>query len=249
MFTIIIVVTGCETGIDLVIVLDVSLSIHRRNAVQPLLRFTRRVIQSLDIGLDSNLVGIVLFANNASFHFGLQQHTSRQALFSAIDVLSRDYPNRRQTYFVPVFNLLNETKDNSSFGFRPSYPDVAIIVTDGRPTDEPPETFIQTLEDFHNQDIYQLYAVGVGKANLTQLAKITGDSSTAFFANSLDDATLAKVAQRLTQRLCSRSKLNIIILTKCILKYSINIIHVAFSTGVSICYLYCLLFSSFRLFH
>ena len=202
----------------------------------------------MDIGLDSNLVGIVLFANDSRFHFGLQQHTSRQALFSAIDALSQNYPNRRQTYFVPVFNLLNETKDNSSFGFRPSYPDVAVIVTDGRPTDKPPETFTQTLEDFHGQDIYQLYAVGVGKANLTQLAKITGDSSTAFFANSLDDATLTKVAQRLTQRLCSRSKLNIIILTKCILKYSINIIHVAFSTEVSMLFV-LLAFFLFRLFH
>ena len=204
-----IVVTGCETGIDLVIVLDVSYSIHKRKAVQPLLRFTRRIIQRLDIGLDSNLVGIVLFANDSRFHFGLQQHTSRRALLSAIDALSRDYPNRRQTYFVPLFNLLSETKDNSSFGFRPEYPDVAIIVTDGRPTDKPPEAFTLALDNFHRQDIYQLYAVGVGKANLMELARITKDRSTAFFANSLDDATLAEVARRLTERLCSRSKLNV----------------------------------------
>ena len=205
----VVVVTGCNiAGIDLVIVLDVSFSIHANKAVRPLLEFTRRIIQRLDIGLDSSLVGVAFFASNASFHFGLNQHTSRQALLSAIDELSGSYPSKRGTNFVPVLNLLNETNDDPTLGFRPGYPDVAVIVTDGRSSDED-EMLEQAIEEFKMLDIYQLYAVGVGAANLKQLERLTGDRTTAFFASQLDDTTLVQVAQKLTERLCSRSKLNV----------------------------------------
>lgn len=181
------------------------MSVHRRKAVQPLLQFTRRIIQRLDVGLDSTLVGIAFFANYSRFHFGLQEHTSRQALLSAVDELSMDYPEERFTNFVPLLRFLSEVSDDTSWGFRPDYPDVAIIVTDGRSTDQ---ELGPAVEEFHRQSIYELFAVGVGNAGLTELAMITGSTTTVFFANGLDDRTLTQTAQRLTERLCSRSKLN-----------------------------------------
>jgi len=203
-------VTGCNiTGVDLVIVLDISMSVHRREAVQPILQFTRRIIQRLDVGLDSTLVGVAFFANYTRFHFGLQEHTSRQALLSAKDKLSMDYPEERFTNFVPLLRFLSEVSDDTSWGFRPDYPDVAIIVTDGRSTDHRRGKELgPAVEEFRRQSIYQLYAVGVGNASLMELVMITGSTTTTFFANELDDRTLAQTAQRLTERLCSRSELN-----------------------------------------
>jgi len=64
-----ILVTAFEANVDLVLVLDVSLSIGNNTNFQTVIQFVSDVSQFLVFGLNDSLVRAILFAHHANVHF------------------------------------------------------------------------------------------------------------------------------------------------------------------------------------
>ena len=190
-------------------VLDVSVSVHHQNGtVAAIKRFTRNIVRELEIGQQSTLVGIVFFAENATFNITLNQYTTNDSLLQAINNIS--YPEKRGTRFVRVLQLLNATANNQSLGFRPDFKNVGIIVTDGRSKNEP-KNLEETAEMFHNSGVYDLlFAVGVSdRVDKTELEIITNNKETAVLLDNIDDRAFDNLQQTVIQQLCEeQSKFN-----------------------------------------
>ncbi|XP_065916119.1 uncharacterized protein [Dysidea avara] len=190
----------CTTnGYDVVFVLDISVSIQKNVLVGSIRNFTTRVVSFLDIGLTRSLVGLMYFAGNARVVFDLQQYRSKHALTTALKEI--DYPKKRGTKYIPILHLLNATAHSDSMGFRPDYPNIAIILTEGKSKDEP-ITLRREAKKFHIEQLYQLFAVGIGNVDQDQLYTITGDPSMVFLVDNLDEPALEQLEKNLSQQLC-----------------------------------------------
>ena len=201
----------CTTnGYDVVFVLDISVSIQKNVLVGSIRNFTTRVVSFLDIGLTRSLVGLMYFAGDARVVFDLQQYRSKHTLTSALKEI--DYPKEKGTKYIPILHLLNATAHSDSIGFRPDYPNIAIILTEGKSKDEP-RTLRREAKKFHMEQLYQLFAVGIGNADQDQLDTITGDPSMVFLVDNLDEPALEQLEKNLSQQLCkNRSKFNILLM-------------------------------------
>ncbi|XP_065916114.1 uncharacterized protein [Dysidea avara] len=190
----------CTTnGYDVVFVLDISVSIQKNVLVGSIRNFTTRVVSFLDIGLTRSLVGLMYFAGDARVVFDLQQYRSKHTLTSALKEI--DYPKERGTKYISILHLLNATAHSDSMGFRPDYPNIAIILTEGKSKDEP-RTLRREAKKFHMEQLYQLFAVGIGNADQDQLDTITGDPSMVFLVDNLDEPALEQLEKNLSQQLC-----------------------------------------------
>ncbi|XP_065916128.1 adhesion G protein-coupled receptor E2-like isoform X2 [Dysidea avara] len=190
----------CTTnGYDVVFVLDISVSIQKNVLVGSIRNFTTRVVSFLDIGLTRSLVGLMYFAGDARVVFDLQQYRSKHTLTSALKEI--DYPKEKGTKYIPILHLLNATAHSDSIGFRPDYPNIAIILTEGKSKDEP-RTLRREAKKFHMEQLYQLFAVGIGNADQDQLDTITGDPSMVFLVDNLDEPALEQLEKNLSQQLC-----------------------------------------------
>ena len=133
----------------MVIALDISISAHNRyrcpqnrnrggrncniggneTLEQLYQEFLVRVVDTMDIGPQRSLVGIIYFAEKAQFHIDLDQYTSKTSLINAIRNLQ--VSEARGTNFLPVLELFNNSANDRSSGFRPNFPKAGVIVTDG----------------------------------------------------------------------------------------------------------------------
>ena len=191
----------CEIGgIDLVFVLDSSFSI-RNNGLWPALRnFTVRVSSMLNIGLDQSLVGLIRYARKAEIIFNLQEHTSSDTLIPALQSAP---PRRGTTLTHNALRLLRQSATDGRMGLREGRPHVAVLVTDVRSIDR--NATIEQANLLHEENIYQVYAVGIGdEVNFDELNAIASSSSLVFHANEFDATDIQQVEQNILQQLCRR---------------------------------------------
>ncbi|XP_065916123.1 uncharacterized protein [Dysidea avara] len=186
-------------GYDVVFVLDISISIQKNVSVGSIRNFTTRVVSFLDIGLTRSLVGLMYFAGDARVVFDLQQYRNKHTLTSALKEI--DYPKEKGTKYIPILHLLNVTAHSDSMGFRPDYPNIAIILTEGK-SREATRKLQRKAKKFHMEQLFQLFAVGVGNADQDQLDTITGDPSMVFLVDNLDEPALEQLEKNLSQQLC-----------------------------------------------
>ena len=198
---------------DVVFVLDDSQSIHRRRsgaAYDEMIKFVRRVVNnSLDIGPQKSLVGVMFFAGRdyQEFQFGLNNHTNKADLLNAIDDLQPQM--RTGTTFVPVLQLLKSSEND---GFRPGFPKIAVLVTDGITPNNRAEELMMTAEQFHNQSNFTLFVVGIvgnNGADRDQLRTIAGNDLNVFAIENITEDTLRGLENTLATQLCgTQSKQN-----------------------------------------
>ena len=195
-------------GIDLVFVLDTSFSIvnHQtesgRVSLWPALRnFTVQVSSLLNIGLEQSLVGLIRFARRADIIFNLQEHTSSNMLIPAL----QSVPQRRGTTFTDkALRLLRQSATDGRMGLREGRPHVAVIVTDGRSIDR--NATIEQANLLHEENIYQVYAVGISEdVSIEELNAIASSPSLVFQTNELAGVmAIQQAEQNVTQQLCRR---------------------------------------------
>jgi len=191
--------TECTSGYDVTLVLDVSVSVHRKVGIEPIRSFIAKVVEFLDIGETRSLVGLIYFAGEASVAFDLQQYKTKRALISALK--NREYPKERGSQFVPVLQLLHETAHNTSMGFRPDYPNIAIVITEGELKDSDSQ-LQKAAKEFHVQQWYQLFIVGIGNVDQDQLETVTGDPSLVYLVDKLDEQAREQAVHNLSLQLC-----------------------------------------------
>ena len=190
-------------GFDVVIALDISMSVSQSQFVN-LRRFVVRVVETLDIGPQQSLVGVIFFARDSRFVINLNDFNDKARLVEAIKDLR--LRTERGTRFTPVLNLLEVSANNESLGFRPDFPNVAVIVTDGRANDNQAR-LNSTARNFHRSADFIVYAVGVegnNGANLMELEVISGNPETAFLIGDLNNQdSFENLEQALIEQLCA----------------------------------------------
>ena len=191
----------CEIrGLDCVFVIDTSGSIGETN-FQMIREFTRSTVQLFSIGQQESLVGVILFGTDASLYFNLTAHTDIRALTAAIDP---NLPYRGGlTNTAAGLSLLLSSAQDGTLGLRPGRPAVAILITDGESNTNEQQT-IPNAQSVHNSNIFQqVYAVGVGNADFTELNAIASDPSLVFNTSTFDSTGIQQLQQSLFQRLCN----------------------------------------------
>jgi len=189
-------------GIDLVFVLDVSISIRAKRF--PLIKdFVTKISRRLDVGPENSLVGVILFGGGADIYFSLQENLNQTELLTAIAEIP--YLNWRETYTDRALNLLLDGARSGRLGLRNGYPNVAIVVTDGKSTSK--EGYLnQAAMALHSANLYQVYAAGVGSGvDFKELKLIASDSSLAFSIENFDLKAIEELEQRVSDQLCNQS--------------------------------------------
>ena len=190
--------SGCSGSLvkDVVFVIDTSGSIGS-SRFQLIKEFTANITTELISRSPNSAVGVILFANSAYIKFNLQTYTSLNVLLSAIDNLPY---NGGGTDTDEALNLLLITAQNGVLGLRNDSSKVAIIITDGRSTNQSATS--SAAAALHASNIFDVYAVGVDGADQTELQAIASSPEFVFFTSSFNNTGLQQLLDELLQQLC-----------------------------------------------
>jgi len=164
---------------------------------QMIREFAINVTNSLTIGLQNSLAGVITFSSVATLHFDLLQHTNAASLQQALNNIP--YPNGH-TNTAAGLELLLFSAQEGIMELRDEYPHVAIVVTDG--LSNVPSATLAAANALHAADIYQVYAAGLGNADFMELKNIASDPSLVFFTNEFNANSVAELTSNFTQIIC-----------------------------------------------
>jgi len=182
---------------DIVFVLDASGSV--RKYFNLLKRFVREVIIRLKISRDETRVGLIVYSDTADVVFDTLEHTAQEELLSAFDEV---FNQKGRTNTAAALRLLVSSHRNGNIQLRDEHKHVAIIVTDRISHNS---RFTQRdAAALHAADIYdEIFAVGVGSANITELEIIASDPSHVLFDRNVDERAIDELQRSITHRLCA----------------------------------------------
>ncbi|XP_023181382.1 matrilin-4 isoform X2 [Xiphophorus maculatus] len=151
----------CKSGpVDLVFLIDSSRSV-RPHEFETMRKFLIDILNTLDIGLDTTRVGVVQYSSQVRSEFSLKTHSKLENMVKAIDEI---VPLAQGTMTGLAIRYLMNEAFSPGQGDRPKVPNVAVIVTDGRPQDRVAEVAAEARERG-----IEIYAVGVARADMTSL--------------------------------------------------------------------------------
>jgi len=185
-------------GIDLVFVLDGSGSITS-SGFQLIRQFVRDISALLDVGLQESLVGVILYDDTASIHFNLLQYTNKATLLSAINPGIPYLGGGTNT--AGALTLLLSSAQNGRLGLRNGRTHLAVVITDGA-SDNRLSTQ-SAANQIHRANVFdEVYAVGVGGADVSELNVIATKLSSVLFTHQFDAAVIRILQRNLTTQLC-----------------------------------------------
>ena len=160
--------------------------------------FIENVSSVLNFGQSRSRVAIIAFDDSPRLVFDLNQHTDRTSLVQAIRDLSYSGGG---TDIGAALNFLRQTAQNGSLGINDNNRQIAMFMTDGQSNAE--TTRIAT-ELLHDADIFQVYAIGVSGANVSQLNVIAGgDTDFVYYSNTFDSGVLRRIEDEVIEELCT----------------------------------------------
>uniref|UniRef100_A0A1A8RKF4 Matrilin 4 n=3 Tax=Nothobranchius TaxID=28779 RepID=A0A1A8RKF4_9TELE len=151
----------CKSGpVDLVFLIDSSRSV-RPHEFETMRKFMIDILDTLDIGLDTTRVGVVQYSSQVRSEFSLKTHSKLENMVKAINEI---IPLAQGTMTGLAIRYLMNEAFSPEQGDRPKVPNVAVIVTDGRPQDRVAEVAAEAREKG-----IEIFAVGVARADMTSL--------------------------------------------------------------------------------
>ena len=144
---------------------------------------------------------MILFGSNAHIQFNLRAHTSLSTLLPAIDQLPYSGGG---TNTDEALSLLLSSAQNGTLGLRSGTSNVAVVITDGF-SNSRSATFY-TAAALHASNIFNVFAVGVDGADLTELQVIASSPKFVFFTSSFTTAGLQQLHDGVLQQLCSQGR-------------------------------------------
>uniref|UniRef100_A0A8C6LFX2 Matrilin 4 n=1 Tax=Nothobranchius furzeri TaxID=105023 RepID=A0A8C6LFX2_NOTFU len=151
----------CKSGpVDLVFLIDSSRSV-RPHEFETMRKFMIDILDTLDIGLDTTRVGVVQYSSQVRSEFSLKTHSKLENMVKAINEI---IPLAQGTMTGLAIRYLMNEAFSPEQGDRPEVPNVAVIVTDGRPQDRVAEVAAEAREKG-----IEIFAVGVARADMTSL--------------------------------------------------------------------------------
>lgn len=190
---------AAATVADIVFLVDGSSSIGDTN-FQEIRKFLRTAITSLDIGPDKVRIGLAQFSDDPHQEFLLKDHTDKQSLLSVFDT----FPYRGGgTETGKAIDFLLQTFFTEEAGSRANQrvPQIAVIITDGDSTDNVTEP-AQRLR----QHGVLVFGIGVGQANLKELASIANRPRKRFLYTIDNFQALQRLTEGLLQTVCISMK-------------------------------------------
>ena len=179
----------------MVFVIDTSGSIGS-SRFQLIREFTANLTVELINSSPRNKVGVILFSDSARIHFNLQAYDNLNSLLSAINQLPYSGGG---TDTAEALTLLLSTAQNGAIGLRDDSSKVAIVITDGRSSSQ--SATLSAAAALHASNIFDVFAVGVGGADLTELVGIASSPEFVFFTSSFNSMGLHQLQDRILSRL------------------------------------------------
>ncbi|XP_032366243.1 matrilin-4 isoform X2 [Etheostoma spectabile] len=151
----------CKSGpVDLVFLIDSSRSV-RPHEFETMRKFMIDILSTLDIGLNATRVGVVQYSSQLRNEFSLKTHAKLDAMVKNINEI---IPLAQGTMTGLAIKYIMNSAFIAEEGDRPQVPNVAVIVTDGRPQDRVAEVAAEAREKG-----IEIYAVGVARADMASL--------------------------------------------------------------------------------
>ncbi|TKS71866.1 Matrilin-4 Precursor [Collichthys lucidus] len=151
----------CKSGpVDLVFLIDSSRSV-RPHEFETMRKFMIDILDTLDIGLNATRVGVVQYSSQVRTEFSLKAHPKLDSMVKGINEI---IPLAQGTMTGLAIKYVMNEAFTAEAGDRPKVPNVAVIVTDGRPQDRVAEVAAEAREKG-----IEIYAVGVARADMTSL--------------------------------------------------------------------------------
>jgi len=213
---------------DIVFVIDTTSSVGSFR-FQMIREFVASLTTNLMLNSPESRVGIILFDWSVHLQFGLQRHTSLSTLLPAINPglpYYRSYYNS-YTNTAGALQYLLSSAQNGVLGIRNGTSNIAILITDGQ--SDSGHFSIQTAAGaLHAASIFDVYAIGFGSADVSELHTIASDPDFVYFTSFNGNSTLEQLEMNLTDQLCSGKNF-------LCTKYSINVMFfVVPSPGISL---------------
>ena len=208
---------------DFVYLLDVSISIGDDANFQEVTNFVSALGQVLEIGVNDNLAGVILFARHANIEFDVQEHTNAADFSTAVtSIIYSDIPrlNRTGTNIPEALDLLRTAgRRGGALRFRddPDIPKIAVFMTDGRPNtrdlsgNSRQQDAINTQNAaarLHESGIYdQIYGIGIQgtrEIDFVELRFIASDPGLVFEIADFEGELFEELRRNLTVSICRR---------------------------------------------
>ncbi|XP_061542918.1 matrilin-4 isoform X1 [Phycodurus eques] len=151
----------CQSGpADLVFLIDSSRSV-RPHDFESMTKFIIDILDTLDIGLSATRVGVVQYSSQVRSEFSLNSYGDVSGM---VDAIRRIVPLAQGTMTGLAIRYVINNAFSEHRGDRPEVPNVAVIVTDGRPQDRVAEVAAEAREKG-----IEIFAVGVARADTASL--------------------------------------------------------------------------------
>ena len=223
--------TVCEAKLDIVFVLDVSISIGGRDGnlgdqnFAQVTTFVNEFIRHVRIGPDDSLVGVILFGQYAVVNISLTNYTRKDDLVNAIgdlvysDIRNPSHEGTNTPHALDLLRTAGQNGDELRLRDDPTTTKIVIFVTDGRANRRPitrdPNRDMDAIdteiaaERLHDSRIYdQIYAVGIQGDNRdingTQLEAIATDLSLIYNITGFTQQVFEELRENLTRLVCRR---------------------------------------------
>jgi len=180
-----------------VFVIDTSGSIGS-SRFRMIREFTASITTELISNSPRSAVGVILFGSNAYIRFNLRAHTSLNALLSAINLLPYSGGG---TDTAEALTLLLSSARSGALGLRSDSSHVAIVITDGVSNDR--SATLSAAAALQASNIFDVFAVGVDGADVTELQAIASNPELVFFTNLFNSRGLQQLQDRIVPQLCT----------------------------------------------
>jgi len=182
-----------------VFVIDTSYDIGSYQ-FQIIREFVDNITISLKLNSPESSVGIILFDNNTHILFNLEEHTRLSTLSLAINP-GLPYNNGYGRDTRAALNLLSTSAQDGSLGIRNGTSNIAIVITSGQSDNN--YSTQSAAAALHAANIFDVYAIGYGSANIDELNAIASDPHFVHFINISNMLNLEKSLLNVTDQLCS----------------------------------------------
>ena len=152
----------------------------------------------VNVGPRNSQVAVITFDSTPILQFNLGEHTDRTSLNQAI----RNLPySGGGTDIAAALNFLRNLAQNGTLTSNPNNRQIAMFMTDGQ---SDPDEIAIAATSLHATNIFQVYAIGISGANITQLNRIAnGDSNRVFYSNTFDSSVLRRIEEEVIAELCT----------------------------------------------
>ena len=184
---------------DIVFIIDTSSSIGSFQ-FQMVREFVDNVTTSFKLNSPESSVGIITYDNFARILFTLGTHTSLTTLSPAINP-GLPYFRGFGTNTADALRLLLSTAQNGVLGIRNETSNIVIIITDGRSDNQ--FSTRSAAAALHAANIFDVYAIGYGSADINELNTIASDPNFVYFTNFFNRFAIQDLQMNVTNQLCS----------------------------------------------